>query len=84
MSKNDIIAALAEAFGEVGGIDASAVRTDASLFVDLNADSMVIAEALLIVEERFGLTVSDDFAEEMTTVGDLAEHILSAGSSSAA
>jgi acyl carrier protein len=84
MTKHDIVAALAEAFAEVGRIDPSTVRPDASLFVDLNADSMVIAEALLVVEERFGLVVSDDFAEEMTTVGDLAEHILTASSSSAA
>ncbi len=77
MSKDDILAVLAEAFHEVGSIDPALVRSDASLFVDLNADSMVIAEALFLIEERFGLKVSDDFSAKISTVGDLADHIMS-------
>jgi acyl carrier protein len=76
MDKGDVIALLAAAFQEVANIDSAAVRPDASLFADLNADSMVVAEALLIVEERFHLKVSDDFSSTISTVGDLAEHIL--------
>ena len=76
MDTDDVISLLAAAFQEVADIDPAAVRPEASLFVDLNADSMVIAEALLIIEERFRLMVSDNFSSTITTVGDLAEHIL--------
>ena len=76
MDTGDVISLLAAAFQEVANIDPVTVRPEASLFADLNADSMVIAEALLIIEERFHLTVSDDFSSTITTVGDLAAHIL--------
>lgn len=84
MNKDAIVAVLGEVFHEVARIDPEVVRPDASLFADLNADSMVIAEALLIIEERFGVQVSDDFSEEMSTVGDLVEHILANCSTSLA
>ncbi|MFF2043716.1 acyl carrier protein [Kitasatospora sp. NPDC048239] len=76
MTKNDVLTALAEAFHEVGNVDAAAVRPEASLFTDLNIDSMVIAEALILLEQRFGLEVGDEFADGLSTVDDLAEHVL--------
>lgn len=76
LTREDVLTVIATAFHEVGQVDPSAVRADASLFMDLNIDSMVVAEALLVVEERFALSVSDDFAANLTTVGDLADHVL--------
>ncbi len=77
MTKQEVLAVIAAAFQEVGQVDPAAVRADASLFMDLNIDSMVVAEALLVVEEHFALSVSDDFPANLTTVGDLADHVLS-------
>jgi acyl carrier protein len=76
MTRETVLATLADAFAEVGQIDRTLVRPEASLFTDLNVDSMVIAEALIAIEERFGLPVSDEFPDGMSTVADLADHVL--------
>ncbi len=46
---------------------------DARLEEDLGADSLDIVEITMSVDERFNISVPDEVAEKVSTVGDLFE-----------
>jgi acyl carrier protein len=46
---------------------------DAAIMEDLCADSLDIMEIIMGVEEQFGVTIPDEMAEKVSTVGDLLE-----------
>jgi acyl carrier protein len=51
------------------GADPERVTSDANLFTDLGLDSLELTTALLEVEDRFGVDISDQ-ASSIETVGD--------------
>ena len=55
------------------GVKPEELTTDARLEEDLGADSLDKVEIIMTVGERFHITVSDDEAEMVVTVGDLLE-----------
>jgi acyl carrier protein len=42
---------------------------------DLGADSLDIVELMMSLEEEFGLTITDEMASDIKTVGDLTSTI---------
>ncbi len=46
---------------------------DARLEEDLGADSLDKVEIIMAIEERFSISVPDELAEKVSTVGDLFE-----------
>ena len=56
------------------GLDFSNTSTDAD-FGDVGLDSLDTASLLLEVQERFGVKISDDDAEDLNTIGKLAAFI---------
>ncbi len=75
MSKDDILAKLRPVIAEQLGVDESEVREDASFTDDLNADSLDLVELIMSLEEQFGLQISDEEAEKLTTVGEAVDYI---------
>ena len=57
------------------GVDEDQVTPDASFVEDLNADSLDLVELIMSLEEEFGTEISDQAAEEITTVGKAVEYI---------
>ena len=57
------------------GVDESAVRPDASLTNDLGADSLDTVELIMEFENQFGLSIPDNIAEKISTVGDAIKYI---------
>jgi acyl carrier protein len=55
------------------GVKAEQLTPEARFMDDLGADSLTITEIIMAVEERFGITVSDEQAERAQTVGQLRE-----------
>ncbi len=53
------------------GIDEDTISVDTSFREDLNADSLDVVELIMALEEEFGITVEDDDAANIDTVGDL-------------
>ena len=52
-------------------VDPALVTRSANLMEDLGADSLDVVELTMAVEERFGVTVEDDQAEQLATVEDI-------------
>ncbi len=57
------------------GVDEEEVTPEASFVDDLNADSLDLVELIMSLEEEFGLEISDEDAEKITTVGEAVSYI---------
>jgi acyl carrier protein len=56
-------------------VEESEVTNDASFTNDLGADSLDTVELIMEFEKEFGLTIPDDQAEKISTVGDAITYI---------
>jgi len=52
------------------GVDESLVTMEASFIDDLGADSLEIVDLIMAFEGEFGITIPDEDAENLSTVGD--------------
>ena len=57
------------------GVDEAEVKPEASFTNDLGADSLDIVDMLMMLEEQYNLSIPDDVAQEMKTVGDVCDYI---------
>ncbi len=55
--------------------DASTMTMDTKVKEDLNADSLDIVELMMDLEENFGITIPDEEATEMSTIGDIVKYM---------
>ena len=51
------------------------IRPDAQLSTDLGLNSLELADLVLLCEDRFGVTVSDDDIRTFLTVGDVCKYM---------
>lgn len=57
------------------GVDAAEVKPEASFTNDLGADSLDTVELIMEFEKAFGISIPDDQAEKISTVGDAIKYI---------
>jgi acyl carrier protein len=57
------------------GVDEAEVKQEAHFVDDLGADSLDVVELVMALEEEFGLEISDEDAEKLTTVKQVIEYI---------
>jgi len=57
------------------GVDESEVTTEASFTNDLGADSLDTVELIMEFEKEFSISIPDDQAENIGTVGDAVKYI---------
>ena len=57
------------------GVEESQVTPEASFTGDLGADSLDTIELIMEIEKEFGISIPDDQAEKITTVGVAIAHI---------
>ena len=55
--------------------DASTMTMDTKIKEDLNADSLDVVELMMDLEENFGITITDEEATQMSTIGDIVKYI---------
>jgi len=57
------------------GVDEDEVLEEAAFVDDLGADSLDIVELVMALEEEFGVSIPDEQAEKIKTVGDAVDFI---------
>lgn len=57
------------------GVDAEEVTAEKSFTNDLGADSLDTVELIMEFEKEFGISIPDDKAEKIATVGDAIAYI---------
>ncbi len=57
------------------GVDEEEVKAEASFVDDLGADSLDVVELVMALEEEFGLEISDEDAEKLSTVQQAVDYI---------
>lgn len=57
------------------GVDESEVGRETSFVEDLGADSLDLVELIMALEDEFGVEISDEEAEKITTVTQAIEYI---------
>ncbi len=56
-------------------IDPSKITMETNIVQDLGADSLDMVEMLMSLEDNFGITVPDEAANELVTVGAIVKYI---------
>jgi len=57
------------------GVTEEEVKDAASFIDDLGADSLDTAELVMAFEQEFGISIPDEEAEKIKTVGQAVEHV---------
>ncbi len=57
------------------GVDESKVTENAAFINDLGADSLDVVEFIMEVEKEFNITIPDDEAQALATVGSAVKYI---------
>jgi len=57
------------------GVDESKITKNSSFLDDLGADSLDIIELIMVLEEKFGIEITDEDAGKMKTVGDVIKYL---------
>ena len=57
------------------GVDPDKVKMESNFREDLEADSLDLVELIMAFEEEFGGEISDEQAQQITTVGEAVKYI---------
>ena len=71
----DTLTDVQEIIVDLLGVDNSKVTPEARFREDLEADSLDIVELIMAFEDKFGSEISDEDAQNITTVGEAAKYI---------
>lgn len=72
---SDVTGKVVEIIVDKLGVDEAEVTIDASFTNDLGADSLDTVELIMEFEKEFNVTIPDDKAEKIGTVGDAVSYI---------
>ena len=66
---------IASLMAEQLGVDKNTITPESEIIKDLGADSLDVVEMLMGLEEEYGITISEDDAANLKTVGDIVKLI---------
>lgn len=72
---NDLESKVTSIIVEKLGVDESDITRDASFTNDLGADSLDTVELIMEFEKEFDITIPDEDAEQIATVGDAVDYL---------
>ncbi|HFB52492.1 MAG TPA: acyl carrier protein [Anaerolineae bacterium] len=76
MNQDEVFAKVKDIVVEQLGIEEDKVTMDASFKDDLEADSLDLVELIMAFEEEFGGEISDEEAQNITTVGEAVKYLM--------
>ncbi len=77
MEREELLEKVKAVIVEQLNVEEDDVTDDASFVDDLGADSLDIVELVMALEEEFGISIPDEEAESIKTVGDAVNYISS-------
>jgi acyl carrier protein len=75
MTRDEIYEALKKTLFEELEIDATKITPEANFKNDLDADSLHLVELAMELEDNYDVTIPDEVALELTTVGSVVDYL---------
>lgn len=75
MEQEEMFAKVKEVVVDQLNVDEGDITAESAFVDDLGADSLDIVELVMALEEQFGISIPDEEAETIKTVGDAVKYI---------
>lgn len=75
LTENSTFTKISQMIIERFGVDEEKVTRELKFQEDLGADSLDVVELIMEMEDVFGIQISDEDAEKITTIGDAVDYI---------
>lgn len=74
-SREEILEKVVRIVSDQMGVDKSEIAMETSFVDDLNADSLDTVELVMEFEDEFDMSIPDEEAEKLKTVGDAVKYV---------
>lgn len=76
MSAEDIFEQVKQLLVDQLGVDEDSISMDSDFIDDLNADSLDIVDLIITLESEYDISIPDEDAQRLKTVGDAVDFIV--------